>query len=103
MLAHLNEPLTSVHIHYLIFSTRARMYFVLKNVFVFVFKFCVIKNAGVINIQISKNYAHTHLTSNAYNFLSQCFLVHPSQGLVTRGIDTARCHGSEADNSLLKF
>ena len=53
MLAHLNQPLMSVH--YSIFSTRARMFFVLKNVFVFVFKKRnrVIKNAGVINIQIS--------------------------------------------------
>ena len=36
MLAHLNQPLMSIH--YSIFSTRARMFFVLKNVFVFVFK-----------------------------------------------------------------
>ena len=68
MLAHLNEPLMNIHIHYSIFSTRARSAFVLKNVFV-----CVIKNAGVINVQ--NYFARTHLTYYAYNhFLRQSAL-----------------------------
>ena len=49
----------SVHIHYSIFSTRARMSFVLKNVFVFKKRVRVIKNAGVINIQNLKLRART--------------------------------------------